>query len=213
MPLVLRLWLAGCLLLAAMARAEVNELRFTVSLKPEERMAIGLARLTSDEAAVLDALVRRDTTVISTGSNTTKLAERFTERLTAGERLTVGLQKLTPAETAQLNALVDRHQNARLARTLLAPPSYLARNRTVVPSEGKKEREIHGSFTLSYGFGSGGYSEKTGSMELYFQDPAGRYNISVGYTESHVKGGSVYRDPTYDLPRGPLLETPAPPRP
>jgi hypothetical protein len=213
MPLVLRLWFAGCLLLAAAVHADVNDLRFSVSLKPEERTAIGLARLTSDEAAVLDALVRRDTTVVSTGSNTTKLADRFTERLTAGERQTAGLQKLTPAETAQLNALVDRHQNARLARTLLAPPSYLARNRTVVPSEGKKEREIHGSFTLSYGFGSGGYSEKTGSIELYHQDPAGKYLISVGYTESHIKGGSVYRDPYYDLPRGPLLEGAAAPRP
>ena len=46
MPLVLRLCLTGCLLLAAAARAEVNDLRFTVSLKPEERASIGLARLT-----------------------------------------------------------------------------------------------------------------------------------------------------------------------
>ena len=65
------------------------------------------------------------------------------------------------------------------------------------PTEAKKEREIHGSFSLSYGFGSGGYSEKTGSMVLTLDDPARRYSISIGYSESHIKGGSVYRDPFY----------------
>jgi hypothetical protein len=68
----------------------------------------------------------------------------------------------------------------------------------VTPTEAKKEREIHGSFSLSYGFGSGGYSEKTGSMVLTMDDPARRYSISVGYSESHIKGGHVYRDPFYD---------------
>ena len=66
------------------------------------------------------------------------------------------------------------------------------------PTEAKKEREIHGSFSLSYGFGSGGYSEKTGSMVLTMDDPERRFSITIGYTESHVKGGSVYHDPYYD---------------
>ena len=94
---------------------------------------------------------------------------------------------------ARLDELVVRYQNARLARTLLAPPVYLSRASRVTPTEKKKEREIHGSFTLSYGFGSGGYSEKTGSMVLTMEDPDRGYSISVGYSESHIKNGSYYR--------------------
>ncbi|MGH7960118.1 MAG: hypothetical protein ACREH8_24335, partial [Opitutaceae bacterium] len=115
----------------------------------------------------------------------------------AGERQTAGLPKLNDKELPQLDTFVDRYQSAKLARTLLAPPMYLARSR-VTPAEAKKEREIHGSFSLSYGFGSGGYSEKTGSMVLTMDDPARRYSISIGYSESHIKGGHVYRDPFYD---------------
>jgi hypothetical protein len=76
----------------------------------------------------------------------------------------------------------------------------------VTPTERKKEREIHGAFSLSYGFGSGGYSEKTGSMVLNLEDPDRGYSITVGYSESHVKGGHpyIYRDPFYDPYRDPF---------
>ncbi len=206
--------LAACLLLGVIVRAESNDVRFSQSLKSEERTASGLTRLTSDEVAVIDALVRRDTSARAGSTNTTTVAELFSQRLTAGERSAAGLPKLTPAELSQLNALIDRQQNARFARTLLAPPSYLSRSRTLTPSETKKEkeREIHGSFSLSYGMGSGGYSEKTGSMLLTFEDPARGLSISVGYSESYIKGGSYYRDPRYDLYRGSVLDNPIPPR-
>ena len=55
------LWLAGCLCLAVAVRGSGSELRFSQSLKPEDRTAAGLAKLSSDEVAVIDALVRRDT--------------------------------------------------------------------------------------------------------------------------------------------------------
>jgi hypothetical protein len=124
----------------------------------------------------------------------------FSLRLTEGERATAGLPTLSAAEVAQLDAFVDRHQNARLARTVLAPPVFITKSR-LDPSETKKERQIHGTFSLSFGWGSGGYSERTGSMVLNFEDPAKGYAISIGYSESHIKGGhGVYRDPYYGDP-------------
>jgi hypothetical protein len=202
---------AALLLLAGLfARGAADDLRFSVSLEQPERAACGLTRLTSDQVAVLDALVRRDMTTLAraTAAEVSKDQKpAFSQRLTAGERQTAGLGALTPAELTQLDATVERHQGARLARTLLAPPEFITRRERITPTERKKEREIHGSFSLSYGVGSGGYSEKSGSMVLYLEDPAKGYSISVGYTETHTKGGVpyyLYRDPLYDRPRNPL---------
>jgi hypothetical protein len=52
------------------------------------------------------------------------------------------------------------------------------------------------------GWGSGGYSEKTGAMMLNYTDPARGFSVSVGYSESHVKGPGtyIYRDPTTATP-------------
>ena len=123
-----------------------------------------------------------------------------------------GLAALTESELAQLDAFIARHQASRLARTLLAPPSYISRAPRIITEEKKKEREIHGSFSLSYGMGSGGYSEKSGSMVLTMEDPAKRYSITVAYSETHIKGGNgYYRDPFYDLPRATRPEDPTRP--
>ena len=195
--------LAVCLLAIGLfgyghAWAASGDVRFSNTLNAEEREASGLKGLTSDEVAVIDALVRRDTTARAGSASTDATGATFSQRLTSDERRTAGLTKLNDKELPKLDSFVDRYQNAKLARTLLAPPAYLARSSRVTPTEAKNEREIHGSFSLSYGFGSGGYSEKTGSMVLTMDDPARRYSISVGYSESHIKGGHVYRDPFYD---------------
>ncbi len=191
------LW--ATLLAATLAlRAADGDLRFSTSLEAPERAAAGLTKLTSDQVAVVDAFVRRDTGAQAAPKTDTpgavQPAGTFSQRLTPGERTTANLAALSPAELARLDALVERFQTARLARTLLAPPSY-ARPARIPVTEKKKEREIHGSFSLSYGWGSGGYSEKTGSMVLNFEDPERGFAISVGYAESHVKGGPmIYRD-------------------
>jgi len=213
MPLGLRLLLAFAVTWTAALGAEAIEPRFSLVLGQEDRETAGIGRLTSDEAAVIDALVRRDTLARLNATPATKLAEQFSQRLTAGERQTAGLGKLTPAELAQLDGLVDRHQNARLARTLLAPPVYLSRSSPVRTTETKREREIHGTFSLSYGVGSGGYSEKSGSATFTLEDPAKGYSVTVGYSETHTKGGPLYRDPRYEYGRGMPLEAMAPPRP
>src|SRR5690606_22045095 len=194
-------WLALWLLAFGTTMAASTPSRFSHTLNDEEKTGSGLTRLSSDEVAVIDALVRRDTAAqagTTTSADSEKIAATFSQRLTADERRTAGLPKLSAGELPKLDALINRYQNAKLARVLLAPPTYLARSRGVTPTEAKKEREIHGTFALSYGFGSGGYSEKTGSMTLRMDDPAGRYSIGIGYSESHIKGGHVYRDPFYN---------------
>jgi hypothetical protein len=199
--------LAIWLFALGVAAAAAPDVRFSHTLGADERAASGLSKLSSDEVAVIDALVRRDAVsrVSSAGAETE--AATFSQRLTADEQRTAGLSKLSQEELPKLNGFVTRYQSAKLARTLLAPPTYLARSSRVSPTEAKKEREIHGSFSLSYGMGSGGYSEKTGSMILTMDDPARRYSISIGYSESHIKGGYGYpglyydRDPFYDRDR------------
>ena len=203
------LLLLAVLFLTAAGRAANDDLRFSVVLNATERAAGGLTRLTSDQVAVVDAFVRRDT---AARAGTVETAARFSQRLTAGERQTAGLALLAESEVAQLDELVARHQASRLARTLLAPPSYISRAPRIIAEEKKKEREIHGSFSLSYGMGSGGYSEKSGSMVLTMEDPAKRYSITVAYSETHIKGGKgyYYRDPFYDLPRATAPDEPRP---
>jgi hypothetical protein len=209
---LVRVQLAALLVGAGLgAPIAASDLRFSVALEPAERAACGLPRLSSDQVAVLDALVRRDTAARgaappsdSTPPNSAPATTTFSQRLTAGERATAGLAALTTAELARLDTAVERHQDARLARALLAPPVFLARRSSILPTERKKDREIHGSFSLSYGVGSGGYSEKSGSMVLTLEDPAKGFSLSVGYSETHTKGGVpyyLYRDPLLERPR------------
>lgn len=202
-PALLRSLLAWLLVLSA-AVAQTGDVRFSQTLSAEDRTAAGLPRLSSDEVAVIDALVRRDTGTRAGTTATDQAPATFSQRLSADERRAAGLAKLSAAELPRLDTFVARHQSARLARSLLAPPSYVTRPARITPTETKKGREIHGSYSLSFGFGSGGYSEKSGSMVLTLEDPERGYSISVGYSETHTKGGYIYRDPIHDPLRDPL---------
>lgn len=185
----LLLLLACVLAMRAAGAAEVGG-RFSQALTASERTEIGLDRFSSDQVAVLDALVRRDVAG-RLNPKAEGAAQNFSGRLTADERRNAGLGLLKPAEVSRLDQLIDQHAAAVLARTLLAPlpPPRL---RVVNPSETKPERKIHGTYSLSFGWGGGGYSERTGSVMLHLDDPDGRYAISVGYSESHIKGGPGY---------------------
>jgi hypothetical protein len=207
--------------------------RFTQWVPVAERAEAGLLRLSSDEAAVLDVMVRREVGARANAGTTPRgriansrgasegssevPAERETEKeadsatrpfsdgLSADERRLAGFGKLSAAETAKINALVERYTLGNVARALLAPPKYVARNR-LEPVEKTERKTISGSFSLSYGFAKGGYSERTGAMDVTYTDPAGRYSVTVGYSETHVKGGDgrgmyLYDDRRY-MPDG-----------
>lgn len=215
---LLALGIALAALLSPLVRA-ADDVRFTNTLTAGDRAAAGVAQFTSDQVAVLDALVRRDTAVRGQMLAPKSAAEappaEFSKRLTADEQRNAGLASLPPEKVAQLDRLVDRFQSAQLARTFLAPPSFLSPSRRLTPTERKDERRVHGSFSLSYGFGKGGYSEKTGSMMVTIDDPDRNLSVTIGYTQSHVKGGDgyyIYRDPLHDdLRRLPDLREPVQP--
>jgi hypothetical protein len=195
--------LAGLFLAFAVGEMRANDLRFSSTLSTEDKSASGLGKLTSDQVAVLDALVRRDTTTRgqtpAPKSATEAAPAEFSKRLTADELRNAGITTLTGEQVGKLDSLIDRHQTAKLARTFLEPPSFLTPSRRMTPTEKKEERRVHGSFSLSYGFGKGGYSEKTGSMVVTVDDPERNMSISIGYSQSHIKGGGyIYRDPYYD---------------
>lgn len=193
MPRLLVALCAG-LVFALTARAQAPEGRFSQWVAASERGALGLPRLDSDQLGALDALVRRDASARASVRADPAAPSRFSQRLTADERRVTGLATLPAAEVVQLDAAVDRFQNAILARTLLAAPTFAPRtSRALEPADRKEERKVHGSFTLSYSWGSGGYSERMGAAEFTFEDPAGRYAVTVGYAESHIKGPDRFR--------------------
>jgi len=57
----------------------------------------------------------------------------------------------------------------------------------------RRQPEIHGSISLMYGAGSGGYNEYGGAVTLSYEDPNG-FALAVGYSEIRSNGGYYYRD-------------------
>ncbi len=181
--------------------------RFSPSLSTRDRTAAGLDRLSSDQVAVLDALVRRDLAAQAAPrrADAPPLAPRFSLRLSADERRNAGLGLLTETELAQLELFVERRISSALGQVLLAPPTFVPLSVRARVAEAKPQTpEIHGSFTLGMGFGKG-YSEKFGGMTLTYEDPVRNFAVSFSYAESHIKGAAPYylRDPLDDTDRFP----------
>ena len=165
----------------------VEDLRLSQTLLPDERVASGIVTLTSDQVAILDALVRRD---IANSRGTAPRAALFSDRLTADERRNAGLTQLTANQLSRLDSYV--------ARLLVPIPNFSAgdgpvRNSAWTAKSLKRAPEIHGMISLMYGVGSDGYSERGGSMVLSYDDPSG-ISLLVGYSEVRTKGGNFYRD-------------------
>lgn len=185
--------------------------RFSQSLTSADRTATGLDRLSSDEIAVIDALIRRDLATQSAPrrADAPALPSRFSQRLTGDERRNAGLAALTETEQLKLDSLADRNAASLLSRTFLAPPAFVPLSIRARVAEAKATGpEIHGSFTLGMGFGKG-YSERFGGMTLTYEDPARNLAISFSYLESHVKGAGPFylRDALYDANRVPRFDT------
>lgn len=181
--------------------------RFSPSLSAGDRTAAGLDRLSSDQVAVLDALVRRDLITQATPrrADAPPLPARFSQRLSADERRNAGLDALTETELVQLELFVERRISAALGQVLLAPPTFVPLSVRARVAEAKSQTpEIHGSFTLGMGFGKG-YSEKFGGMTLTYEDPVRNFAVSLSYAESHIKGAAPFyvRDPLYAMDRFP----------
>jgi len=171
--------LSGVLVATVVASAG-QDVRFSQSLTTAERAATGLGRLSVDQLAVLDALIRRDEH-LQRYPDTTQPSTRFSQRLSAGELQTTGLASLTAVELARLDAVVAWDESGRppAVATGAAGPAGPMTFKRPAP-------EIHGMFSLSYGAGSGGYQEISGSAVLEYDDPGHAFSLLVGYEEVRI---------------------------
>lgn len=202
------------LCLAGGAAADGDNVRFSKTLAPEEFTAIELDRLSSDELAILDALVRRDIAQASRFSKKSRAA-KFSERLTDDEKQNAGFATLSLAAIEQLDARIEQVINPPAdenGRTFSASSS--ATGPYSVPSvKLRREPEIHGELTLMVTAGSGGYSAYGGGIALSYYDPANKFSVGVSYSQVRSKGGyGYYRDCWRDDPfRRPYVYDPLDP--
>ncbi len=187
--LVLAVFLA---LAASRAWAQDDDVRFSATLRPEQWTETGLNKLTTDNVAVIDALVRADKTT-SEYRNNNIASTRFTERRNEHERTISGLYLLTPEQLKKLDDFVALRlapPTAQLETT--APSPRLAMEPTVTPPRGP---ELHGSFSLMYGWGKGGSTRGTNSTFTY-DDPTHGFSLLFSYSEYKGKGYSPLLYPT-----------------
>lgn len=181
------LLLVAVLSLGLLARAD-EEVRHSKTLSAAEFSSTGLEKLSSDQLAVLDALVRRDLNQAQLVSKTPRAA-RFSERLSADERHNAGLDQLSAEQLAQVDATVAAR---------IAPPSggfSVTGSSPTPPIQSWKIRrdpEIHGSATLMVAAGSHGYRAYGGALDVYYVDPTNKFTLGVGISEVRSKGG-LYR--------------------
>lgn len=183
------------------AKADENT-RFSKTLSSTEVATAGLAELSSDQVAILDALVRRDIAQSEFVAKTPRAA-RFSERLSADERRNAGLDVLNDNQRAQLDASVQR---------LIAPPPTTETSSTasfgttgranaasgVRSVKIRRDPEIHGSMTLMVAVGSHDYTAYGGGVVLTYDDPANKFALSVAYSEVRSKGGLYHGGFYYD---------------
>lgn len=181
----------GCLVACALSAAtnRADDRRFSSTLSATETAQTGIARLSSDHVAVLDALVRKDLIIAEADPTPTiPRAAQFSQRISADERRAAGFALLNDVEIAQINAGVERFEHpVAFPSVTLTDQSPKTTNLSSVML--KRDPEIHGSITLMVAGGSGGYSAYGGAINLSYYDPARRFAIEVGYSEIHSKGG------------------------
>ncbi|MSU70474.1 MAG: hypothetical protein EXS39_06820 [Opitutaceae bacterium] len=171
-------------LAAAPGRAAPDDPRFSALLRPEQWIETGLAQFTADNVAVIDALVRVDQAARDFRNNIIG-STHFSQRRTAHERSIAGLDRLTPTQLEKLDNILAQH----LARPQVPFDAALPCPRLIVEPLLTPSRppEIHGEFSLTYGWGKGG-SVRGGEAVFTYDDPAHRFSLLFGYSEYHGNG-------------------------
>ena len=180
--------LVSMMTLAVFASAsQPDDRRFSATLNANDATSIGLNRLSSDQIAALDALVRNDA-VVADADPTPKIPRpaQFSQRLAANERELAGLPLLSASELAQLNASVERFVHPPVMASAETESAGGTKLNSIML---RRDPEIHGSVTLMVGVGSHGYSEYGGALNLTYYDPAHHLAIDLGYAEVHSSGG------------------------
>lgn len=160
-----------------------QQARFSRTLSPLEFKQAGLQKLSSNQLAVLDAVVRQDARINGESAAGKPPAGLFTARLATDEAHAAGIDLFSRQERACLNVMVNRYEDAqRLERSAgSAIPS-------LDPDIGYPTLEVHGMISLTYGAGAGGYHEMSGAVAVSIDDPAHGVSLYLGYGESSGRG-------------------------
>jgi len=170
--------------------ADLADPKFSSTLSPDQLKQTGLDQLSTDNVAVIDALVRLDVAALRLRNNNIR-STRFTERRTDHERDIAGLDHLTADQLRKLDQFVALRIPAPVI-PLGADLSNASVSLDAAPIPFKRPApEIHGSFTLTYGWGKGG-SIKGADSVITYVDPSHRFSLSVGYSQYSGSGLAPY---------------------
>ena len=202
----------GCVALALAAPARAAGPGFCDGLSPDERVSCGIAKLATEQAAGLDALVSRDVTLAHQGG-VTGFSSAFSVRHSEKEFKAAGLDRLSAKELAALDGSVAR------ALALGPPPTQSfayspppkaapvpAPSDTVVSDISRTQ--VHGDISFTVGGGSHGQNFYGTSVDLFVTDPTAKFTIGVGFDDYRGRGllgpygpngpyGPVYGGPPY----------------
>lgn len=197
-----KIFALGALMMAAAVAGWAQDARLSQRLTPTEQTEAGRVKLSSDQLAILDALVRRDEKMNAMPDATRPPPTRFTQRLSSEERKSAGLDRLTEAELARLDVLIDQDNSGHRLSPKPKPATSALKPELTGPSP-----EIHGMISFTYGAGRGGYREMGGAMALRIDDPAHGISLLMGYGETHTKGFYLGRGCGREFRPGDLLDT------
>jgi hypothetical protein len=205
-------WLVPALgfLVATVSGQAQEDIRFSSTLSAAQQAETGLDRLSTDNVAVIDALVRQDIAATRVRDNTIRTT-RFSQRRTDHERDIAGLDHLTADQLAKLDAFVA----LRMPAPVLAPDASLAYASVSLDTNAPRvtvERpgpEIHGSFSLTYGWSKAG-SIRGGESVITYVDPARGFSLTMGYSQYRGTGLAPYPYSGAYGPYAPSLITPGP---
>ena len=184
-------WAAlACAALALATPARAAGPGFCNGLSPDESAACGIARLTAEQAASLDALVSRDVTLAHQGG-ITGFSTAFSARHAGRDLKTAGLDRLAPKELAALDGFAARAialgPPPEQSFAYSPPPKPAPAPAETVVSE-LARTQVHGDVSFTVGGGSHGQSFYGTSADLFVTDPTGRFTVGVGFDDYRGRG-------------------------
>jgi hypothetical protein len=168
--------------LAVAPPAHATEGGFAATLSSEKQAAAGLPMLSPVELLTLDQLVAGELAAVRR-PDAAPLAGTFVSRRTEAERQATGLDRLTGAQLEKLNEYV--------AAALAARPKPKERPRlkeSDVLAAARERNQIHGSVSVTYGWGGGGRDLWAETLWLEYYDPESRIGLGVGLTNFNGNG-------------------------
>lgn len=180
-------------LVTTRAPAQEDDTRFSATLRPEQWTDTGLNKLTVDNVAVIDALVRADKSASEYRNNNIGTT-RFSQRRNEHERTTSGLYLLTAEQIQKLDDLVALRVARPTAQFDTSVPTPRLTMEPIVAAA--RSNPIHGAFSLTYGGGKGG-SFYGGDATFIYENPVHHLSLLFNYSEYHGKGYDPLIYPSY----------------